>query len=318
MKVLIEMSQTNYTQEQDAYKMTPNPNVKKDDGSSFHLSAQEQTVNRLTAASYAIPENLDINRCTPKYDDMNSYAIIASSKDNYWVLPIPTSLSYDSDYQWAGEELSHGTSVAAAPSNIISQVMDGNLLGALGSVGKMVGGVGSTATVWGVRGAIQKTGDAFGLQGSQLVKEMERAQGLSYNPNQQLYFNGVELRDFTVTFSLAPTSREEAEAIKTGFQKLAFRAAPEYKLDKFYFEYPDFFKFAVVVNDNGGGNHHVLYSRAGLAITNLSLDLSPDSALTWHDDGFPTALQLSVTFKESVIPTRDNLSKITLFGKPLG
>lgn len=318
MKVLIEMSQINYTQEQDAYKMTHNPNVKKDDGSSFHLSAQEQTVNRLTAASYAIPENLDINRCTPKYDDMNSYAIIASSKDNYWVLPIPTSLSYDSDYQWAGEELGHGAASLASPSNALSQIMDGNILSGLGSAVKSLFGGVSTIAVTSARGALQKSGDALGTNGNQALKEAERAQGLSYNPNQQLYFNGVELRDFTVTFSLAPTSREEAEAIKTGFQKLAFRAAPEYKLDKFYFEYPDFFKFAVVVNDNGGGNHHVLYSRAGLAITNLSLDLSPDSALTWHDDGFPTALQLSVTFKESVIPTRDNLSKITLFGKPLG
>ena len=318
MKVLIEMSQINYTQEQNAYKMTPNPNVKKDDGSSFHLSAQEQTVNRLTAASYAIPENLDINRCTPKYDDMNSYAIIASSKDNYWVLPIPTSLSYDSDYQWAGEELSHGAASLASPSNALSQIMDGNILSGLGSAVKSLFGGVSTIAVTSARGELQKGGDARGTNGNQALKEAERAQGLSYNPNQQLYFNGVELRDFTVTFSLAPTSKEEAEAIKTGFQKLAFRAAPEYKWDKFYFEYPDFFKFAVIINDNGGGNHHVLYSRAGLAITNLSLDLSPDSALTWHDDGFPTALQLSVTFKESVIPTRDNLSKITLFGKPLG
>ena len=149
------------------------------------------------------------------------------------------------------------------------------------------------------------------------LKQMEKANGIAYNPNKQLYFNEVDMRDFSVTFSLAPTSRTEAENIQKGFSDLAYRAAPDYSPEQFYFTYPDFFKFAVVVCDNGG-SHHVMYSRAGLAITQLNLDLSPDSALTWHDDGFPTALQLQVTFKESIVPTRENLSKITLFGKPVG
>ena len=305
-----------YAQNQSAYKMSPVNN----DGKPIisHQRSVDETVNRLTAASYAIPENLDINRLASKYEYMNAYAIIASSEDCYWVLPIPTSLSYDSDYQWAGEELSHGTAVAAGASNAVALMRNGEVMNALRSFGETTAGAIKTIPMWAARAGLQKLGDVSGVNGSQMLKEMERAQGIAYNPNQQLYFNGVELRDFSVTFSLSPTSKEEADAIKNGFRKLAYRAAPEYSVDRFYFEYPDFFKFAVVVNHNGDNNHHVMYSRAGLAITNLSLDLSPDSALTWHDDGFPTALQLSVSFKESVIPTRENLSKITLFGQTLG
>ena len=61
-----------------------------------------------------------------------------------------------------------------------------------------------------------------------------------------------------------------------------------------------------------------MYERRNLAITRVSLDLTSDGNMTWHEDGFPTALQMTVGFKESQIPTRDNLKKITLFGINLG
>lgn len=281
-------------------------------------SGQDRKTNDLTAASYAIDENLNINRCTPKYDDHNAYAIIASDgTNNYWVLPIPTSLTYDSDYQWSSDTLGHGgAALAGGLGNVATKIINGDAMGAVGSAMDGVIGGAKAFTVEYSRGQIQKFLNNNNLNGETTLKEAERQAGVAYNPNKQLYFNEVDMRDFSVTFSLAPTSREEAEAIRNGFIMLAKRAAPEYKADKFYFEYPDFFKFAVIVNGNDK-THHTMYSRAGLAITQLNLDLAPDAALTWHDDGFPTALQLSISFKESIIPTRQNLSKITIFGRQI-
>lgn len=281
-----------------------------------HLAATDSTVSRLTQPLHAIKENIEVHRCTPKYENMDSYSILRSVSC-YWVLPIPTTLTYDSEYQWAGEELTHGSAVAAGAGNAIAMARNGDVTGAISNFASTTAGIVKTIPMATMRGAIQKVGDSLGVQGNQVLKEMERANGLAYNPNQQLYFNGIELRDFSVSFNLSPTSKEEANSIKVAFQKLAYSAAPEYSTDRFYFTYPDFFKFTVVVNDNGNGDHNVMYEREDLAITNISLDLSPENALTWHDDGFPTALTLSVSFKESVVPTRNNLSKITLFGKSL-
>ena len=312
------MSQINYAQEQQYYK------VQKSDVSVDHLRGAKEANDRLTKATYEIPENLNINRCTPKFDNANAYSIIGGADSNgnmtsYWVLPIPTALSYDSDYSWSSEGLDHGAAAVAGLGNAIAKASSGDWVSGLKIAGESIsGGVVDAIPTYLMRSGVQKFASALGVNGEQVLRQAEKANGIAYNPNKQLYFNEVDMRDFSVTFSLAPTSKAEAENIQKGFSDLAYRAAPEYSPEQFYFTYPDFFKFAVVVCDNGGGSHHVMYSRAGLAITQLNLDLSPDSALTWHDDGFPTALQLQVTFKESIVPTRENLSKITLFGKPVG
>jgi hypothetical protein len=310
------MSQINYAQEQQYYK------VQKSDVSVDHLRGAKEATNRQTQATYEIPENLDIFRCTPKFENSRSYAIIGSADSNgsmtsYWVLPIPTSLTYDSDYSWSSEGLDHGAAAVASLGNAIAKASSGDWAGGLKIAGESItGGVVDAIPTYLMRSGVQKFASALGVNGEQVLRQAEKANGIAYNPNKQLYFNEVDMRDFSVTFSLAPTSKTEAENIQKGFSNLAYHAAPDYSPEQFYFTYPDFFKFAVVVCDNGG-SHHVMYSRAGLAITQLNLDLSPDSALTWHDDGFPTALQLQVTFKESIVPTRENLSKITLFGKPI-
>jgi hypothetical protein len=105
---------------------------------------------------------------------------------------------------------------------------------------------------------------------------------------------------------------DEATKIKESFQALAYSAAPGYASDKFFFTYPEFFDFSVYTNGIP------LLQRKKLAITRLGLDFTSDGNLTWHEDGFPTALQMEVAFKETEIPTRTNLANITLFGERLG
>lgn len=277
---------------------------------------------RLTAATYEIPDNLEINRCTPKFDNANAYSIIGGADSNgnltnYWVLPIPTSLTYDSDYNWSSEGLDHGAAAVASLGNALSKAASGDLGGGLKIAGEsLTGGLVDAIPTFMIRSGVQKFASALGVNGEQVLKQAEKANGIAYNPNKQLYFNEVDMRDFSVSFTLSPTSQAEAQNIQKGFSNLAYRAAPTYSPEQFYFTYPDFFKFAVVVCDNGG-SHHVMYERAGLAITQLNLNLSADGTITWHEDGFPTSLELQVTFKESIVPTRENLSKITLFGKPI-
>lgn len=295
----------------------------KNDNTVDHLRGAKEATNRQTQATYEIPNNLEINRCTPKFDNANAYSIIGGADSNgnltnYWVLPIPTSLTYDSDYNWTSEGLDHGAAAVSGIGNAIAKAASGDLAGGL-KIGteSLAGGITDTIPTYLLRGAGQKFASALGVNGEQTLKQIEKANGIAYNPNKQLYFNEVDMRDFSVSFTLSPTSQKEAENIQKGFSDLAYRAAPEYSPEQFYFTYPDFFKFAVIVCDNGG-SHHVMYERAGLAITQLNLNLSADGTITWHEDGFPTSLELQVTFKESIVPTRENLSKITLFGKPVG
>lgn len=208
-----------------------------------------------------------------------------------WFLPVPMTVDYNSDYSWSEENTSWGTSVA---QHLINKDLDKAL--------ETAQNVGTKAAI---RGIIQQVG------GDNIQRGVLKQLNLAYNPNKQLYFNEVTMRDFSMIFSLSPTSKSEASYIKKSFIAMAKSAAPEYSENNFFFIYPDF--FSVEVKTNGT----TLLRRQNLAITSLNLDFSSDGALTWHDDGFPTALSLSIGFKESVIPTKRNLSNITLFGSPI-
>lgn len=252
----------------------------------------------LTAQKYLIPDSVDIYNCQNKTNQESaSYTQIVSSNVN-WILPIPTTLDYNSDYNWSEEDTSW---LSTAASKIISGNTDG-----LGDTAQNVGY--ST-----LKGMIQKgfaasdTATKNALRGSGITNS-----SLAYNPNKQLYFNEVTMREFSLVFSLSPLSRAESETIKNGFTAMAKSAAPDFDSTQFFFTYPDL--FSVLIQVNGV----TLLNRSKLAITSLNLDLSSDGPLTWHNDGFPTSLQLSVGFKESEIPTKGNLKNITLFGKSIG
>lgn len=249
-----------------------------------------------TIPQYLIPDNISVHDIQSITEKKNfSYAHISGGYTN-WILPIPVSVNYDSSYNWSSEDTSWQDMITG---DVMNKVLlhAGNPFTAsteqrLANMGKEVG-----------RGMVSKK------TSTQAVKYGLQKDKVAYNPNKQLYFNEVDMRDFTFQFNLVPMSKSEAEDIKKGFLSLAYSAAPSYNSSNFFFNYPSMFGFKIKAHGT------TLLELSNLAITQLSLDLAPDGQVTWHDDGFPTALQLTVQFKESIIPTRENLSKITLFGK---
>lgn len=249
---------------------------------------------------YLIPEEISTYRMGLGNNGVTaSYAHIIGGSAN-WVLPIPSLLNYESDYTWSeedlgwqGETLGNITKMASFQKNVLEGMGDMFVSG-------------SKAVGEGGRSYLGK------MSSDSTTKELMKPFGVSYNPNKQLYFNEVTMREFSVSFSLAPMSMEEAKNIKKSFQALAYSAAPGYEAGRFFFTYPEFFDFAVYTNGIP------LLQRTKLAITRMGLDFTSDGNLTWHEDGFPTALQMEVSFKETQIPTRTNLANITLFGEKLG
>ena len=249
---------------------------------------------------YLIPGSFRTYNLMNLNESKASYAHIVG-KNVSWILPVPAQLNYDSDYNWSEEDLGWQGQALTNATNSISNWLKGSNGGSESSWGD----IGNVLKDLGRSGISKLTSDTT-------TKSLLRTQGVAYNPNKQLYFNEVTMREFEVSFSLAPMSMKDADNIKKSFQQLVYSAAPSYASDKFFFTYPDFFNFNVILNET------TMYERRNLAITRVSLDLTSDGNLTWHEDGFPTGLQLSVGFKESQIPTKENLAKISLFGINLG
>ena len=242
---------------------------------------------------YLIPEEISTYRMGKGTN--TSYAHIIGGSAN-WVLPIPSMLNYESDYSWSEEDLGwQGQTVSSFVNAFTGQGGEENIPSNVLNFGKEL-----------VKSGLGK------ITNETVTKQLGKNIGAAYNPNKQLYFNEVTMREFSVSFSLAPMSMEEATKIKESFQALAYSAAPGYASDKFFFTYPEFFDFSVYTNGIP------LLQRKKLAITRLGLDFTSDGNLTWHEDGFPTALQMDVSFKETEIPIRTNLANITLFGERLG
>lgn len=249
--------------------------------------------NKATYPSYMIPDDFDVYALTELANiDGASYAHISADSYN-WILPIPSQLDYGSNYSWSEEDLGH---IGDFTANMFNFINDSDTGTKFGNMLKEVG----------VNAGMSK------LLGDKATQKIFKDNQRAYNPNKTLFFNEVNMRDFSVSFSLAPLSMDEAEIIKKGFSAMAYRAAPGYSSDKFFFTYPSLFDFRVVTNGI------TLLHRKKLAITDLNLDLSSDGQLTWHADGFPTSLHLTISFKESEIPVRENLANITLFGQKLG
>ena len=282
-----------------------------------------------TTPQYAIPDHLNMNNLGSKRS--SSFTVIQAESFS-WKLPIPVNLNYDSDYKWSAEELHHIANSVIQNTLGESSNVNMNFDKGLHDVTAKISQAGAAISGW--SDAQFKNGIIDGLNNTDLaragkqaalkaasrmiggndavVKEFYKRHGnVAYNANEQLYFDGVGLRDFNINFSLAPTSQAEANEIRSSFKSLAQKAAPGFTGGDFYFTYPSYFSIAVIVNGVK------LLERSNLAITALNCDLSSEGQLSWHDDGFPTALMLNIGFKESVIPTKENLQNITFLGTKL-
>ena len=249
--------------------------------------------------NYRIPRSFDFFDISGTNTNENYSIITSINSENGissfgWRLPIPNLLNYESDFDWNDEE----TDWLLTPNQDIYTNLGNKTFDVLKNLAlDAVPDKTSKNTIY---GDLKKSAS----------HALGRYKGVAYNPNKQLYFTGVKQRDFDVYFYLSPMSKEEAESIKDGYKNLAMSAAPSYTDTNYFFNYPSYFNFEVNVN-----NVSVL-KRQNLVITKVHLDFTSDGNITWHDDGFPTSMQMTVGFKELNIPTQENLEQISIFGSP--
>jgi hypothetical protein len=123
---------------------------------------------------------------------------------------------------------------------------------------------------------------------------------VTVNPNLATTFNGVGIRQFVFQFKFFPKSAKESEQIKKIIKVLRLNAYPDEVLIGSIpvgFEYPNMFRIRLL---SGGTNK--LYENVGTPIKmaylqNIQHAYNP-TASTFHEDGSPTEIDLSLTFFE--------------------
>ena len=150
--------------------------------------------------------------------------------------------------------------------------------------------------------------------------------GVILNPNAELLFSGFELRNFGLSFKMAPRSQKEALAIRdicTTFKRASlphFGASPGNTVANLFkgkngtAEKNDNRNFIGVPNlcivefMKGKKPHPYLTQFKPCAIKEVNITYTPDGQYSTYRDGSPVATGLSLSFLESKLVYRDEIS----------
>lgn len=131
--------------------------------------------------------------------------------------------------------------------------------------------------------------------------------GLAANPRKEMVFKGVDFRTFTFDYQFFPRSEEEAENVARIIGAFKFHMHPEYKdTNSFLFLYPSEFDITYYTKD--GENTH-LHRHSSCVLTEMNVNYTPNGNFNVFSNGMPTQINISLSFKELSIPTKESVEK---------
>jgi hypothetical protein len=239
-------------------------------------------------------------------------------------LPMPANLSTDYNPEYtpgelgssasgeilaAGDRAIYGNnniSAGAAAGGALAGAGAGALAGVIGSiVGSAGGAVGAAAS--GALGATDNTGAAA----------LKILGGVAQNPHKIVLFTGVNFREHQFAWRLSPRNRNESNAIKMITDMFAYYAHPEFIMGSLFFKYPEYFSIKF---------RHPEY------LFQLEPSVLKDIRVNYHSQGVPAyirdedgggppapaEIELSLTFMETEIITKDKLQNQLSVNLPRG
>ena len=218
------------------------------------------------------------------------------------LLPMPSNIQDANSVSWGEEKMN---SIAAA---------------AVGAAGDLMGGVQiNDSSTWVSSGvnALSKIQDVISLDEArdlitkQLASEavnifganvsidqiLARQDGKIFNPNLELLFNGVTLRDFRFSFKMTPRDENErnnvVKIIRT-FKK--YMAASKGGDDStLYLNTPNVFKLSYM---KGANLHPFLHKFKDCALKGVSVNYTGENVYATYYDGTPISVVIDLNFQE--------------------
>ena len=224
------------------------------------------------------------------------YATNGTSSQFEAQLPLPNQITYQTAFDWSAEE------VPVAAQKIIDKAF--NKSGTTNvSPEEDTGFIETTLdiakTVGASLGKMFVSGLSRAVTGSTGAAKYFYKQGFGtvYNPNKQLFFNGIDHRPLLVSFDIIPQNSSQASQCATAIKQMRIAASPTYSETRAFFNYPSYFSLDVVVS----GSIVLQYNK--FAITSINTNLSPNGMMSWHPDGKPVAYTLEISGIEAEIST---------------
>ena len=126
---------------------------------------------------------------------------------------------------------------------------------------------------------------------------LARTQGKIVNPNMELLFNGVNLRQFRFQFTMSPRDRTESGQVKSIIRSLKKNMVPKVSNAKTFLDRPNIFELQY---RKGNLNHPFLHKFKECALTNISVNYTGNNVYATYEDGTPITTIMDLTFQELV------------------
>ena len=162
-----------------------------------------------------------------------------------------------------------------------------------------------TKTIFANTGAVGRGLSA--IADSDVTKLALATQGLALNPQEQVLFNGIDVRTYQMAFTFTPYSREEAREVRNIIKLFRLYAAP--RLQKgtggMFFIPPGTFSLKFLFN----GQENKNITKVGESvITSIDVNYAPNGWAA-HSDGAPVQTTLTMQFKEIQLVDRTQIEK---------
>lgn len=162
-----------------------------------------------------------------------------------------------------------------------------------------------------IGGAVKTATNLAGGGDNDAFKLILNRAGYVFNPQKQVLFQGVNFRDFNMSFTFTPYSAAEAEQVKNIIEKFRMYASPkrnsqldtgENKSNMFWVP-PALFE----IDFKQYGQHNdKLPKLKDCVIESIDVNYTPNG-WTAHSDGAPVQTVLTINFKEISLIGRDDI-----------
>lgn len=125
--------------------------------------------------------------------------------------------------------------------------------------------------------------------------------GIVKNPHTALLFNNVQLRTFTFQWKLSPRSEAQSKKLNGIINQLKRAMHPSFAGGGFALEYPNL--FTVEFNNDKEGIVTVDYA----FLQDFQINPTP-SGQVYYRNGYPSIVEMSMTFKETRIKTTEDFN----------
>lgn len=128
---------------------------------------------------------------------------------------------------------------------------------------------------------------------------LARQGGKIFNPNLELLFNGVSLRDFRFSFKMTPRDTKERDnvvkIIRTFKKYMAASKNGDGQTKNLYLYTPNVFKLSYM---KGNGPHPFLHRFKDCALKGVSVNYTGENVYATYWDGTPISVVMDLNFQE--------------------